>query len=692
MYGLSNADNDVPYFHEYEDLELCIFLLVPVSSDAIKYAFESPRPANFAEVKIRTGNLSEEGRSGYMVRVPRSSQHLWKWRIGSAIDSDLYLPGLDEDCAEIHLLGFEDDDIGEELSLILRKLGKQDVGVGDWLTCSNKKHVVDTLISPRRCLIRPDKMRFGEYAYDVYHPWLSDEQLRLRRCLLRTLRTIERCDEAKSENLYKQKTVGIGSYATVKQCVDRSNGRVYARKKIRVETSKTKGTFDDIAKEIKVMKDIRHINVVNSVPYVHKHNKRQDKAAYILMPCFRDTLETAITKGLLSDAQKLDVMFQILEGLDHLHLRHDQMHRDLKPNNVLLTFKDDGSVVAKIADFGLSAKLTDGVAESSRGGNEWYRGPEFANRALGPIGGPADMFAYAVVFVRVVAPASWKKALRATMEQASSCNKPNEGTWPQKLRAIAAEQDLGGLEKWISACLSCKTKLRPTVVDFGGMVNRFNNKSPVICPEKIMKLRHSYDSPVIEDYDGSGAETLAQHQFSPDSFEQGISHGPAARKRALEQANLETDTTPPRKRRRPSSRFISEPDNDSSRLLSSNRRRAHPSRQSRDDLRPRRPAPVDASRSQSGLYRSNFDFRPDPSAPEFPILSFGDAWRVSIVLMRTALADSICRFAAFVGSTPVNPLPQQQQAGGRPTPSPALARRPSSQIKLENQEGTAQQQ
>ena len=42
----------------------------------------------------------------------------------------------------------------------------------------------------------------------------------------------------------------------------------------------------------------------------------------------------------------------VLEGLDFIH-RHDIVHRDVKPSNIL-AFKNDGKTAAKIADFGLA--------------------------------------------------------------------------------------------------------------------------------------------------------------------------------------------------------------------------------------------------------------------------------------------------------------------------------------------------
>ncbi|SQE72857.1 tyrosine kinase family protein [Staphylococcus simulans] len=43
---------------------------------------------------------------------------------------------------------------------------------------------------------------------------------------------------------------------------------------------------------------------------------------------------------------------QILKGFDYVH-KKDMLHRDISPKNILLKEYDDGTLVAKISDFGL---------------------------------------------------------------------------------------------------------------------------------------------------------------------------------------------------------------------------------------------------------------------------------------------------------------------------------------------------
>ena len=55
----------------------------------------------------------------------------------------------------------------------------------------------------------------------------------------------------------------------------------------------------------------------------------------------------------VSETQKGDILKGILAGLKILH-ENTTLHRDLKPQNVLVVKRNDGSIIAKISDFGIS--------------------------------------------------------------------------------------------------------------------------------------------------------------------------------------------------------------------------------------------------------------------------------------------------------------------------------------------------
>jgi len=48
-----------------------------------------------------------------------------------------------------------------------------------------------------------------------------------------------------------------------------------------------------------------------------------------------------------------DIFTQIVEGLSYIH-EHGFIHRDIKPGNIFLKWRDDGGISAKLGDLGLA--------------------------------------------------------------------------------------------------------------------------------------------------------------------------------------------------------------------------------------------------------------------------------------------------------------------------------------------------
>ena len=90
------------------------------------------------------------------------------------------------------------------------------------------------------------------------------------------------------------------------------------------------------------------------------------------------SLDKLLCSQRLTDAEREDILKQILAGVDYLH-SHGIIHRDLKPQNILV-LHHGGRYVPKITDFGISKQLADGessaVHNSVLGGTYSYASPE----------------------------------------------------------------------------------------------------------------------------------------------------------------------------------------------------------------------------------------------------------------------------------------------------------------------------
>jgi non-specific serine/threonine protein kinase/serine/threonine-protein kinase len=109
----------------------------------------------------------------------------------------------------------------------------------------------------------------------------------------------------------------------------------------------------------------------------------------------------------LSLNETLSLFARICFGVHHAHQK-GVIHRDLKPNNVLIA-EVDGRPLPKIIDFGIAIGATrntdgDGIELMQRAGTRGYMSPEQVRGKSGEIDIRSDVYALGVMLLELVAP------------------------------------------------------------------------------------------------------------------------------------------------------------------------------------------------------------------------------------------------------------------------------------------------
>ncbi|EKM77685.1 hypothetical protein AGABI1DRAFT_114985 [Agaricus bisporus var. burnettii JB137-S8] len=169
------------------------------------------------------------------------------------------------------------------------------------------------------------------------------------------------------ERYAKIEKIGEGTYGVVYKARDSNNGQIVALKKIRLE-AEDEGVPSTAIREISLLKELKDDNVVKLLDIVHA-----DQKLYLVFEFLDVDLKRYIET---SRPLKMDIVkkfcHQLNKGLLYCHA-HRVLHRDLKPQNLLIDKNDN----LKLADFGLARAF--GIPMRTYTHEVvtlWYRAPE----------------------------------------------------------------------------------------------------------------------------------------------------------------------------------------------------------------------------------------------------------------------------------------------------------------------------
>ncbi len=174
--------------------------------------------------------------------------------------------------------------------------------------------------------------------------------------------------------------------------------RLAAVKVLRADLSRDPVHRDRFLREARAANRIQHENVID----ISDYGETSEGLVYLVMEYVPgESLLATIARGPLALRRALDIARQIASGLARAH-QMDVIHRDLKPDNVLLIPRDDRREQVKLLDFGV-AKLLDQPSLTLSNkvfGTPGYIAPEYATG--GAITPRTDLYSLGVVLYEMV--------------------------------------------------------------------------------------------------------------------------------------------------------------------------------------------------------------------------------------------------------------------------------------------------
>jgi len=151
--------------------------------------------------------------------------------------------------------------------------------------------------------------------------------------------------------LYKYEKIeklGEGTYGVVYKARDKTTNKFLALKRIRLETEE-EGVPSTAIREISLLKELsRHPNIVRLHDVVHS-----DQKLYLVFEFLEQDLKKYMDSVPVVNMPLVkSYVYQLIRGIDYCH-SHRVLHRDLKPQNLLIDKQGD----LKLADFGLARAI-----------------------------------------------------------------------------------------------------------------------------------------------------------------------------------------------------------------------------------------------------------------------------------------------------------------------------------------------
>lgn len=199
---------------------------------------------------------------------------------------------------------------------------------------------------------------------------------------------------SKLEEYKIEESIGEGTYGKVKLATHLQTNEKVAIKFINKHKLTHSGDNDRILNEIKILSTLNHPNILKAFEVFE-----DEMNYYIVMerPTKGDLFKYICSKGRLSTEEASFIYYQLVNAIQYLH-KNKIVHRDMKPENILLT----NDMIVKIGDFGLSKYFkSKDVKLITNCGSPCYSAPEvLRGNRYKPI--PVDIWGIGIILYCMV--------------------------------------------------------------------------------------------------------------------------------------------------------------------------------------------------------------------------------------------------------------------------------------------------
>jgi len=195
------------------------------------------------------------------------------------------------------------------------------------------------------------------------------------------------------------RVLGSGGMGAVYEVVDRNLGAPCVVKMLHPELARSRPQLiERFEREARVIVKINHPSIVR-VTYLGRLQDGSNAPFYVMERLNGESLRDALARR---GALRLDVALALGRDVFYaLEAAHDAgvVHRDMKPENIIIHQDREGDLVAKLIDFGVMRLLDDSTAEGFCG-TPAYAAPEQLRER--PIAPAMDVFAAASVLYEML--------------------------------------------------------------------------------------------------------------------------------------------------------------------------------------------------------------------------------------------------------------------------------------------------